>query len=206
MDDAGIDELPPTVLVRPPRSARWALPRVAGIVGGGVLLGFVLGLGTAWHGRPAATLAPVVARAVEAVSPPIAAPAVAASSSPAPSVAPVVSPNATDAPVVLPPADALPLPAALAAFQANSGWGLTSAAIISARLTTFASSNVPPSSFAAAPDEWMWVFVVRGSFPSISCGGYSATPPSCPPPATTMRILLDARTGEFVLATSPARP
>ena len=59
---------------------------------------------------------------------------------------------------------------------------------------------------AAPLDEWVWAFIVRGSFPAVSCGGYTATPHPCPPPATTMLVLLDARTGEFVLATSPALP
>lgn len=98
--------------------------------------------------------------------------------------------------------------------------GVSSAAVISARLTTVADAEAALSSRAvvrewvgrttagfsltAPPDEWVWAFVVRGSFPSVSCGGYTATPHPCPPPATTTLILLDARTGEFVLAVSPA--
>ena len=71
---------------------------------------------------------------------------------------------------------------------------------------TTPSSPEGPEHVAVRYEKRVWAFIVRGSFPAASCGGYTATPHPCPPPATTMRVLLDARTGEFVLATSPALP
>ena len=192
MNEPEFDELPLTLPVLAPRPARAALPRLAAILAGGVLLGFVLGLAAAPPGKPPATVAPVAV-----------APAVVEVSSPAPSITPRPTPSAT---LGLPPADALTLPVALAMVGRNSGVGVSSKDVISAHLTTVASAEGASSSLAAPPDEWVWAFVVRGSFPSISCGGYTATPHACPSPATTMLILLDARTGEFVLALSPALP
>jgi hypothetical protein len=175
-----------------PRPARAALPGLAAILAGGVLLGFALGLAAAPPVKPPATLPPVAV-----------APAMVAVSSPAPNITPRPTPSAT---LGLPPADALNLPVALAMVGRNSGVSVTSRDVISARLTTVASAEAASSSLAAPPDEWVWAFVVRGSFPSISCGGYTTTPQPCPSPATTMLVLLDARTGEFVLALSPALP
>jgi hypothetical protein len=192
MNEPEFDEMPATLPVLAQRPTRAALPRLAAVLAGGVLLGFVLGLAAAPQGNPTATLPPVaVAPAVVAVSPP------------APSITPQPSLGAT---LGVPPADALALPAALTAFGRNNGVGVLSRDVISARLTTVASAEAASSSLAAPPDEWVWAFVVRGSFPPVSCGGYTATPHACPSPATRMLILLDARTGEFVLATSPVRP
>jgi len=186
-----MNELPPTQPVLPPLSSRAALSRLAVALVGGVLLGFWLGLSFAPKAEPSAPPGPVsVAPAVTAGSPPIR------------SVEPSATPSAT---VELPPADALALPAALTALD-KTGIGGSSAAVISARLTTVAGAEAASSSMAAPLDEWVWAFIVRGSFPSASCGGYTATPHPCPPPATTMLVLLDARTGEFVLAVSPAQP
>jgi hypothetical protein len=207
MNEPEFEELPRTVPVRPRWSPRAALRSLAVAIVGGVLLGFVLGFTAAPKVEPSTARAPVaVAPAVVAVSPPI------------PSVEPSAQPNAT---VELPPADALALSAALAAFDRNNGRGASSAAVISVRLTTVAGAeaamsccetlrqwvertSAAGSSLAAPLDELVWAFIVRGSFPAASCGGYAATPDPCPPPATTMLVLLDARTGEFVLAVSPA--
>jgi hypothetical protein len=193
-----MNELPPTQPVLPPPSSRAALSRLAVVLVGGILLGFWLGLTAAPKAEPSAPPGPVsVAPAVTAGSPPIR------------SMEPSGTPRAT---VELPPADALALPAALTAFDRTGIGGGSSAAVISARLTTVAgaeaamSSVVASSSMAAPLDEWVWAFIVRGSFPVRSCGGYIASPHPCPPPATTMLVLLDARTGEFVLAVSPAQP
>jgi hypothetical protein len=186
-----MNELPPTQPVHPPLSSRAALPRLAVVLVGGILLGFWLGLTAAPKAEPSAPPGPVsVAPAVTAGSPAIR------------SMEPRATPSAT---VELPPADALALPAALTALD-RTGLGVSSAAVISARLTTVAGAEGASSSMAAPLDEWVWAFIVRGSFPSASCGGYTATPHPCPPPATTMLVLLDASTGEFVLATSPAQP
>jgi hypothetical protein len=187
-----MNERPPTQPVLPSLSSRAALPRLAVILVGGILLGFWLGLTAAPKAEPSAPPGPVsVAPAVTAGSPSIG------------SMQPSPTPSAT---VELPPADALALPAALTALDRTGMGGVSSAAVISARLTTVAGAEAASSSMAAPPDEWVWAFIVRGSFPAPSCGGYTASPHPCPPPATTMLVLLDARTGEFVLAVSPALP
>lgn len=191
MNEPEFDEVPVALPVLPSRSERVVLPRLAAILAGGVLLGFVLGLAAAPPGKPPAALPPVAV-----------APAVVAVSSPTPSIVPQAAPSTTVGP---PPADVLALPVALA-MVGRAGFGVSSTDVISARLTTVASAEAASSSLAAPPDEWVWAFVVRGSFPPASCGGYTATPHACPSPATTMLILLDARTGEFVLARSPALP
>jgi hypothetical protein len=209
MNEPEFEELPRTLPVRPPWSPRAALRSLAVAIVGGVLLGFVLGFAAAPKVDPSTARAPVaVAPAVVAVSPPI------------PSMEPSAAPSAT---VELPPADALALPAALAAFDRTGEMGVSSVAVISVRLTTVAGAeaamscceslrqwvertSAAGSSLAAPLDEWVWAFIVRGSFPVRSCGGYIASPHPCPPPATTGLVLLDARTGEFVLATSPALP
>jgi hypothetical protein len=208
MNEPEFEELPRTLPVRPPWSPRAALRSLAVAIVGGVLLGFVLGFTAAPKVEPSTTRAPVaVAPAAIAVSPPT------------PSAEPSAQPSVT---VELPPADALALPAALTALN-KTGIGVSSVAVISVRLTTVAGAeaamscceslrqwvertSAAGSSLAAPLDEWVWAFIVRGSFPAASCGGYTATPHPCPAPATTMLVLLDARTGEFVLAVSPALP
>jgi hypothetical protein len=191
MNEPDFEELPRTLPVRPPWSPRAALRSLAVAIVGGVLLGFVLGFTAAPKVEPSTARAPVaVAPAVMAGSPPIG------------SMQPSAAPSAT---VELPPADALALPAALTALD-KTGMGVSSAAVISARLTTVAGAEAASSSMAAPLDEWVWAFIVRGSFPVRSCAGFIASPHPCPSPATTMLVLLDARTGEFVLATSPALP
>jgi hypothetical protein len=209
MNEPEFEELPRTLPVRPPWSPRAALPRLAIVLVGGILLGFWLGLTAAPKAEPSAPPGPVsVAAAVTAGSPPIG------------SMEPSATPSAT---VELPPPDVLALPAALTALDKTGIGGVSLAAVISARLTTVADAEAAlsshealrqwvggtfaaGSSLAAPFDEWVWAFMVRGSFPAASCGGYTATPHPCPPPATTMLALLDARTGEFVLAVSPALP
>ena len=204
-----MNELPPTQPVLPPPSSRAALPRLAVVLVGGILLGFWLGLTFAPKAEPSAPPGPVsVAAAVTAGSPPIR------------SMEPSATPSAT---VELPPADALALPAALTALDKTGMGGVSLAAVISARLTTVAGAeaamsccetlrqwmegtSAAGSSLAAPLDEWVWAFIVRGSFPVRGCAGFIASPHPCPPPATTMLVLLDARTGEFVLAVSPAQP
>jgi hypothetical protein len=197
MNEPEMTELPPTQPVLPSQSSRAALPRLAVVLVGGILLGFWLGLTFAPKAGPSAPPGPVsVAPAVVTVSPPV------------PSMEPSAQPSAT---VELPPADALALPAALMALdktgmRVSSTAVISAAAVISARLTTVAGAEAASSSMAAPLDEWVWAFIVRGSFPVRSCGGFIASPHPCPSPATTMLVLLDARTGEFVLATSPALP
>ena len=50
------------------------------------------------------------------------------------------------------------------------------------------------------PDRQVWGVVFAGKFPS-SC---RPNAPACPPDATTMLVVLDYRTGEFLFATTPA--
>ena len=210
MNEPKFEELPRTLPVRPPWSPRVATLRsLAVAVVGGVLLGFVLGFTAAPKVEPSTARAPVaVAPAVMAGSPPIG------------SMQASGTPSAT---VELPPADALALPAALTAFDRTGEMGVSSASVISARLTTVAGAeaamsccealrqwvgrtSAAGSSLAAPLDEWVWAFIVRGSFPVRGCAGFIASPHPCPPPATTGLVLLDARTGEFVLAVAPALP
>ena len=208
MSEPEMTELPPTHPVLPPQSSRAAPSRLAVALVGGVLLGFWLGLSFAPKAEPSAPPGPVSV-----------APALASGSPPIRSMEPSATPSAT---VELPPADALALPTALTALDKAGMGGVSSAAVISARLTTVAdaeaglSSHEAPrlwvegtsaagSSLAAPLDEWVWAFIVRGSFPAHELE-YTATPHPHLPPATTMLVLLDARTGEFVLAVSPAQP
>lgn len=101
MNEPEFDELPPTSPVRPQRSARAALPGLAGVLAGGVLLGFTLGLAAVPQGKQNATPPP------------------GAVTSPVPSLDPGAAPSAT---VELPPADALTLPAALRRSAGTTAW------------------------------------------------------------------------------------
>jgi hypothetical protein len=49
----------------------------------------------------------------------------------------------------------------------------------------------------------VWAIEVTGSFP-VPCGPASTTAKVCPP-GTTALVLIDARTGVFIQALSPAR-
>ena len=51
-------------------------------------------------------------------------------------------------------------------------------------------------------DQWVWAVVVSGTFP-FSCGPAplpGQTHPPCPPPGTTMTVILDYKTGTFLEA------
>jgi hypothetical protein len=53
-------------------------------------------------------------------------------------------------------------------------------------------------------DTWVWAVVVSGTFP-FSCGPAPTpgeSPRICPKPATTETVLLDYRTGAFILSYS----
>jgi hypothetical protein len=60
---------------------------------------------------------------------------------------------------------------------------------------------------AAVPgDPVVWALSFTGSFP-LSCGPAplpSTSPRPCPPPATSATVFIDAQTGEFVQAVTPA--
>jgi hypothetical protein len=75
--------------------------------------------------------------------------------------------------------------------------------VTSVRLSTYGLEA--GGGLVSSADTPVWAVAVVGSFP-LSCG--PAPPPSvtkvCPPPQTTELVLIDARTGAFVQATTPA--
>lgn len=54
----------------------------------------------------------------------------------------------------------------------------------------------------AAPDREVWSVVFRGTFRG-SCGGAGSAHP-CPPPNTTVRVVLDLVSGAVLVASTPA--
>ena len=73
--------------------------------------------------------------------------------------------------------------------------------VSSARLSTYAREALGGQ--VAPSGTQVWAVEVTGSFP-LSCGPMSTAPRSCPPPHTTALVLIDAHTGAFIQAMSPA--
>ena len=75
-----------------------------------------------------------------------------------------------------------------------------STGVVDARVGRMADFD-PNQGFTAA-DRLVWAVVLSGSFPG-SCGPAplpGATMHPCPPPARTATVILDFRTGEFLVA------
>lgn len=128
---------------------------------------------------------------------------VAATPSPSPTASPSATPSKapTSSPAVLPPVSSLSLERALAA--ARTAFLGTSPQIVSAMVARYGDVS---GSGLVSPDTWVWVFTARGTFPSASCGGLTATPHPCPSAATTARVIVDIETGAFIEANVPALP
>ena len=100
-----------------------------------------------------------------------------------------------------------PSPTAISADAASSAavtemGGGADLRVLSTSLSTYGS--VTGSGAAVDANTPVWVVVLTGSFPASACGTPTATPHPCPSPATTARVLIDARTGAFLRADVPA--
>jgi hypothetical protein len=73
--------------------------------------------------------------------------------------------------------------------------------VTSARLSAYGQEAA--GGVVAPAGTPVWAIEVTGSFP-VSCGPASTIAKACPPPATTALVLIDARTGAFIQALSPA--
>jgi hypothetical protein len=76
----------------------------------------------------------------------------------------------------------------------------------SARYTTYGKIDRYPvvlihGTYVSRPDLPVWSIVFTGEFPPPSCGPPGA---KCPPPNRSIEVVLNARTGAFLTATSPA--
>jgi hypothetical protein len=190
----GDQNLPPTTPLKPTLLGRGlpVPPVVVLVAAAGVLIGLALGYGIAPKPSPPPASSPTTATASLVASP-------LQSASPGPSVAPASAPTASA--YELPPAGGLTLTEALAMLT-KSGMGISPSAVISARVERYGEAS--PALVGGPPDEWVWAFVVRGTFPPFLWGGYQ--PPEPRSPATTEIIILDYGTGAFLETLSPAFP
>lgn len=78
----------------------------------------------------------------------------------------------------------------------------TAVTVLDTRLSTFGVEA--PTSELAPPGTPVWAVTRAGTFEAPSCGPASAR--QCPPPNLTALVLIDARTGDFILASMPAPP
>lgn len=129
--------------------------------------------------------------------------ALAACASPSPSASVALPTGALSAvpTVSAVPSESLALISAAAAEEAavaQSGPGVT---LVSARLSKYGAEA--GGGLVVAADTPVWAVLLSGSFP-FSCGPYAPAPHSCPPPATTELVLIDARTGAFIEGEVPA--
>jgi hypothetical protein len=124
-----------------------------------------------------------------------------ASASPSPTPVVMSSPTPTATAVVLPPIGGLTLDQALSAARRVAG--LPAAAVLSARVARYGDVS---SASQALPGTWVWMFVFRGTFFPVTCGGFTASPQPCPAAATTARVLIDYRTGTFLEMVTPGIP
>jgi hypothetical protein len=78
----------------------------------------------------------------------------------------------------------------------------------STALVTLASARVgrfeqfEPGSQGVPSSQPVWALIFKGRFPPASCGGFRFSPggPVCPPPATSLTEIIDATTGEWLMA------
>lgn len=75
---------------------------------------------------------------------------------------------------------------------------------LSIRLSTYGAESQNSTIVDGATP--VWAVLLSGSFDWPSCGPmqWGTSPQPCPPPASTMVVLIDARTGAFVQADMPA--
>ena len=79
---------------------------------------------------------------------------------------------------------------------------LTPMTVLATRLSTFGIEA--PTSQVASPDTPVWAVILAGTFGPPSCGPAGAS--QCPPPHRTALVLVNARNGDFILASMPAPP
>ena len=78
----------------------------------------------------------------------------------------------------------------------------TAVTVLDTRLSTFGVEA--PTSQVASPDTQVWAVKLAGTFEPPSCG--PAGVQQCPPPHRTALVLINARTGDFILGSIPAPP
>lgn len=83
------------------------------------------------------------------------------------------------------------------------GMSGTPVVFVSATSGRFGEFQPSVGASVSDPNRQVWTVVFRGTFQG-SCGPSSPTPHACPPPNTTIRVILDYTTGAFVMAATPA--
>jgi hypothetical protein len=84
--------------------------------------------------------------------------------------------------------------------QGMSGTPVVFVSATSGRFGGFAPSV---GASVSSPNRQVWTVVFGGTFQG-SCGPATPTPHACPPPNTTLRVILDYTTGAFIMAETPA--
>ena len=74
--------------------------------------------------------------------------------------------------------------------------------VLSVARTTFGAAM--PTSAVAPADTPVWALTLSGTFPPASCGPAEATSHACAPPATSALVLVDATSGAWLSAETPA--
>lgn len=82
---------------------------------------------------------------------------------------------------------------------------MSSTPVVFASATSGSFGSFEPNVGASVsePDREVWTIVLQGTFHG-SCGPAAPTPRACPPPNTTVRVILDYTTGAFIMAATPA--
>ena len=96
--------------------------------------------------------------------------------------------------------------AAIEAARAAAPGGDTITSVISATPGRFDDFDEGSTEAISPPDRRVWAVAFRGAFAG-SCGRAPLTPEAhaqCPPPATTILVIIDRNDGTFIEATSPA--
>ena len=94
---------------------------------------------------------------------------------------------------------------AVAAAKATAqGISSTPVTFVSAASGRFGDLAPGPDTAASDANRQVWAGVFRGSFRG-SCGPYTTSPRPCPPPNTTIRVVLDYGSGAMIWAETPAR-
>lgn len=96
--------------------------------------------------------------------------------------------------------------AAIAAARSGVPERETITGVISVKAGQFSDFDTHATDVISPPTRRVWAVAFRGSF-SVSCGPARPTPdalPACPPPATTMLVIIDERDGTFIEGMTPA--
>jgi hypothetical protein len=79
----------------------------------------------------------------------------------------------------------------------------TRVSFVSATSGSFGSFEPHAGTVVSDPNRMVWAVVFRGTFQG-SCGPAGPSPHSCPPPNTTVRVVIDYASGAFIMAATPA--